>query len=53
MKKAGKPVFVIDYPTSSGKIKDFYNKALNKGYVPYVNNRDLDKLQINSGFEPD
>lgn len=50
---AGKPVLAIDYPTSPANIADFYARARQRGYVPYVSTRELDHLQINAGYEPD
>jgi uncharacterized protein (TIGR01370 family) len=52
-KQAGKLVLVIDYVTQQSLIDDFYAKATAKGYVPYVTHRDLDRLTINAGHEPD
>ncbi len=51
--QAGKTVLVIDYVRQNNLINDFYNKAENKGYVPYATTRDLDSLVINPGHEPD
>jgi len=52
-KQAGKLVLVIDYVTQENLIDDFYSKAIARGYVPYATVRDLDKLTINLGHEPD
>lgn len=52
-KKAGKLVLCTDYIVSPGKIKIFYEKARQKGYVPYATVRLLDKLTVNKGFAPD
>jgi cysteinyl-tRNA synthetase len=51
-KDAGKPVLCIDYVTREKLIDDFYAKAAAKGYVPYANVRQLDRLTINKGHEP-
>lgn len=52
-KRAGKPVLVIDYPQKADRIEVFYTKALNRGYVPFAADRELDKLTIRPGHEPD
>ncbi|HYE21847.1 MAG TPA: hypothetical protein VEA69_25635 [Tepidisphaeraceae bacterium] len=33
-------------------INGFYAKALTKGYVPYASVRELDRLTVNKGHEP-
>ncbi|MCX7727826.1 MAG: hypothetical protein N2053_13390, partial [Chitinispirillaceae bacterium] len=45
-KEAGKLVLVIEYSTQQHIIDDFYNKALKKGYIPYLSNRALDKISV-------
>jgi cysteinyl-tRNA synthetase len=52
-KQAGKLVLVIDYVTQKNLIDDFYSKAIARGYVPYATVRELDRLTINPGYEPD
>ncbi len=52
-RQAGKLVLVTDYVTQSDLIDDFYSKAGSRGYIPYATVRDLDRLTINSGHEPD
>ncbi|MFN4219422.1 MAG: MJ1477/TM1410 family putative glycoside hydrolase [bacterium] len=52
-KNAGKIVLVIDYVTQQDLIDDFYSKARLKGYVPYATVRELDRITINPGHEPD
>jgi cysteinyl-tRNA synthetase len=52
-KAAGKLVLVVDYVTQKSKIDDFYAQAEARGYVPYATVRDLDRLTINAGHEPD
>ena len=52
-KQAEKLVLVIDYVTEQNLIDDFYSKAISKGYIPYATVRDLDKITINFGHEPD
>jgi len=41
---AGKPVLVVDYPTNDGKACDFVYNAENKGYLPFVGERDLRRI---------
>lgn len=52
-KQAGKLVLVIDYVTQQNLIDDFYSKAIAKGYVPYATVRDLDRITVNTGHDPD
>lgn len=52
-RQAGKLVLVTDYVTQGNLVDDFYSKAESKGYVPYATVRDLDRLTINPGHEPD
>jgi cysteinyl-tRNA synthetase, unknown class len=52
-KDAGKLVLVIDYPTELAKIDQVYSRAQSKGFLPYVGRRELDRLTINKGHEPD
>lgn len=51
-KKAGKVVLVIDYVTHQKLIDSFYTRAVAKGYVPYASVRELNRLTINHGHEP-
>ncbi len=51
-KKAGKLVMTIDYPTKAALIEEDYKRSGEKGYVPYVTVRGLDRLVINKGHEP-
>jgi cysteinyl-tRNA synthetase len=53
VKDTGKLVLVVDYPTRRALVDGFYEEALKKGYVPYATVRDLDKLVINPGHQPD
>lgn len=50
---AGKLVLVVDYVTRRGLVDDFYERATARGYVPYATVRDLDRLTVNPGHEPD
>jgi cysteinyl-tRNA synthetase len=51
--RAGKLVLVTDYVTERSLIDDFYAKAFDRGFVPYATVRDLDRLTVNPGHEPD
>lgn len=50
---AGKLVLTIDYAVTPAHIDDAYARARAKGYVPFVTVRNLDRLVINPGHEPD
>lgn len=50
---AGKLILVTDYVTQPSKINTFYASAEVKGYVSYATVRNLDKITINAGHEPD
>ncbi len=52
-KKTGKIVLSVDYCIKTKTIDDYYSKSIEKGYIPYSTVRDLDKLTINLGHEPD
>ncbi len=52
-KGAGKLVLTIDYATTPAHIDDAYTRSRAKGYVPFVTVRDLDRLVIHPGHEPD
>ncbi len=52
-KNAGKLVLTVDYATTPAHVDDAYAKAQARGYVPYCTVRDLDRLTINPGHEPD
>ncbi len=49
---AGKSVLAIDYLTQRGKIDRFWELASERGYVPYVSRRELDRLSIPAGHAP-
>ncbi len=53
MISAGKPVFIIDYPTRNSKIYDVYERSMNDGYIAYVGPRDLHKLRYYDFAMPD
>jgi len=49
---AGKPVLAIDYLTQRDKIDRFWELASERGYVPYVSGRELDRLTIPTNHAP-
>ncbi len=51
--EAGKTVLVIGYTTDPEQLADQYQRARERGYVPYATTRPLDTLIVNAGFEPD
>ena len=53
LRNAGKLVLTVDYATRPAHVDDAYAKSLAKGYVPFVTVRDLDRLTVNPGHEPD
>ena len=48
----GKLVLTVDYANRADFVRIAYERASAKGYVPYVTNVDLDRLQLNHGYEP-
>lgn len=50
---AGKTVLSVDYLTEADKIDDYYERALESGYIPYATVRDLDAFTMNTGHEPE
>ena len=50
---AGKKVLVVDYCRRANLIDDVYARAASRSYVPYCTVRDLERLVINAGHEPD
>lgn len=50
---AEKVIFVVDYCRRADLIDDVYARAIPRGYVPYCTVRDLDRLVVNAGHEPD
>ncbi|MEW6746464.1 MAG: MJ1477/TM1410 family putative glycoside hydrolase [Planctomycetota bacterium] len=52
-RQAGKLVLVVDYVTRGDLIDAFYAAALAHGFIPYATVRDLDRLTVNAGHEPD
>jgi cysteinyl-tRNA synthetase len=51
--EAGKTVLVIGYTTNPQQITDEYQRARQRGYIPYATTRLLDALIVNAGYEPD
>jgi TolB protein len=52
-KAAGRLVLTVDYATTQTHLADAYARSRARGYVPFVTVRDLDRLTINPGHEPD
>ena len=52
-RERGKLVLTIDYATSADKVDDAYVRSTENGYVPFVTTRELDRLTINNGHQPD
>jgi len=50
---AGKKVLAVDYCRDEEHINHVYDRCWQKGYVPYCTVRDLDRMIINPGHEPD
>jgi uncharacterized protein (TIGR01370 family) len=48
----GKLVLTIDYADKADLIRGTYEQSRAKAYVPYVGPVGLDRLQMNSGYEP-
>ena len=48
----GKLVLTVDYANRADLVRTTYERARAKGYIPYVTGVDLDRLQMNSGYEP-
>jgi len=48
----GKLVLTVDYANHADLVRIAYERAQTKGYIPYVTGVDLDRLQINPGYEP-
>jgi len=50
---AGKLVLTVDYTAQQPQIEDAYRRARDRQYVPFYTVRDLDRLTVNPGHEPD
>ncbi|MCP4446446.1 MAG: hypothetical protein GY811_14035 [Myxococcales bacterium] len=48
-RKAGLPVFAVDYLTKAKAAATFVRMAKKKGFIPYVGHRELDRLQKQPG----
>lgn len=48
----GKLVLTVDYANRTDLVCTTYERARAKAYIPYVTNVDLDRLQMNSYYEP-
>jgi cysteinyl-tRNA synthetase len=48
----GKLVLTVDYASTDALIKQTYERALARKYIPYVTDVGLDRLQVNKGYEP-
>jgi cysteinyl-tRNA synthetase len=51
--EAGKTVLIIGYTTNAGQIAHHYQQGRERGYIPFATTRLLDRLTVNTGFEPD
>lgn len=49
---AGKPVFLIEYPSDPARIREAYKKGKDAGLIPYSTVRDLDRMVVNPAFDP-
>ncbi|MDF1734572.1 MAG: endo alpha-1,4 polygalactosaminidase [Minwuia sp.] len=49
---AGKPVFLIEYPSDPERIREAYRKGRDAGLIPYSTVRALDRMVVNPGFDP-
>ncbi|MDF1720401.1 MAG: endo alpha-1,4 polygalactosaminidase [Minwuia sp.] len=49
---AGKPVFLIEYPTQVKRISEAYARGREAGLIPYATVRTLDRMAINPGYDP-
>lgn len=50
---AGKLVLTVDYTQTPGQIDTAYARSAAHGFVPFCTVRDLDRLIVNPGHEPD
>jgi cysteinyl-tRNA synthetase len=53
LRRAGKPVLLVDYVTRRPKVDRFYREAERNGFVPYAGVRELDRIVISPGHAPD
>lgn len=52
-RRAKRLVLCIDYVTNRSLINRFYAAAAGRGFVAYATTRNLDRLVVNAGHEPD
>ncbi len=51
---ADKPVLAVEYLTEPAKISVFYDQfAPSCSFIPYATVRELDRMTVNQGYEPD
>jgi cysteinyl-tRNA synthetase len=48
----GPLVLTVDYADRPERVRECYERARAKGYVPYVTTVDLDRMRVNPGFDP-
>jgi endo-alpha-1,4-polygalactosaminidase (GH114 family) len=46
MKKAGRPVFVVDYPSNRSRADTSVRRIREQGYVPYIAPKSLGVLNL-------
>ena len=49
---AGKPVFLIEYPSDPERVREAYARGRNAGLIPYATVRALDRMVVNPGLDP-
>lgn len=50
---AGKKVLQIEYVTEEGHVEWVYERSKSRGFVPFIGVKELDRLVIHKGHEPD
>lgn len=50
---AGKLVLIVDYTQRPEQVANVYGRARQRGYVPYATVRELDRMVVNRGYDPD
>lgn len=50
--EAGKPVFLIEYPSDPKRIREAYENGRDAGLIPYSTVRELDRMVINRDLDP-
>lgn len=51
-RQAGKPVFLVEYPSDRRLIETAYRRGRELDLVPYAAVRALDRMVVNRGFDP-